>query len=170
MPSEVTADSSKTLTWSTRLVQAYTNPDKDARAEVEAVLNEVGRDKSELRDLVASLTGLAAHAVLIMSEDSKWTDPVLFPWQRRAKALHQLVEVKEASSASAYRSHAGAVADSLPATVAERRSGFDRRLTPDRRFRSPGNPVEQIHLRHTGERRGEVADRRSGVERRRAYR
>jgi hypothetical protein len=50
---------------------------------------------------------------------------------------------------------------------AERRSGVDRRLAPDRRHRLPGSPSEKINLRLYGERRTLIVDRRSGLDRRR---
>jgi hypothetical protein len=53
------------------------------------------------------------------------------------------------------------------AAMRERRTGRDRRLSPERRLRPPGNPSETINLRLFGERRVGAPDRRSGVERRR---
>lgn len=167
MPRKLPADPSQALARVTRVVGAYTDPDIDGAAEVEAVLDEIGRDKAELRDLVASLGSLAAHAVTVLSENSSWSESELFPWQRRAKALHQMLEISQASSsASTRRSWDEAVAEPTRPTTIERRSGFDRRRARDRRFRSPGNPVEQVIVRRDGDRRHGPADRRSGVERR----
>jgi len=152
--------SSQALSWSTRLVRAYADSgDGNVTAEVGAVLEEVGRDDSELRNLVASLAGLAGHAVraiavqreadLGLASDPHAPLPRLS--EERAKVLSEC--------ADALRSWADA---------RERRSGLDRRLASDRRTAAPGDSAEQINLRLFGERRVATADRRSGTDRRNA--
>jgi hypothetical protein len=150
--------SPQALSWSTRLVRAYADSgDGDVSAEVGAVLEEVGRDRAELRNLVASLAGLAGHAVRAVAVQREVdlglaSDPHA-PLPRisdeRAKVLSEC--------ADALRSWANA---------RERRSGRDRRLAPDRRVAAPGSSAEQINLRLFGERRVGVPDRRSGADRR----
>jgi hypothetical protein len=154
----VTGYSSEALSRSTRLVRAYADSvDGNVSAEVGAVLDEIGRDRAELQNLVASLAGLAGHAVraiavrleadLGLESDPETQLPRLS--EQRTKVLVEC--------ADALRSWAD---------KRERRSGLDRRLTPDRRQLAPGNPKEQVNLRLFGERRVGPADRRSGVDRR----
>jgi hypothetical protein len=150
--------SPQALSWSTRLVGAYAESiDGDVAADVGAVLDEVGRDEVELRNLIAALAGLAGHAVrsiavrveadLGLKVDEGAQLPRLA--EQRTKVLVEC--------ADALRSWAD---------KRERRSGLDRRLGSDRRQLPPGNPKEQVNLRLFGERRTGVADRRSGTDRR----
>ena len=154
----VSGYSPEALSRSTRLVGAYANSvDGDVNAEVGAILDEVGRDKAELHNLVASLAGLAGHAVraiairreadLGLEDDLPDQLPRLS--EQRTRVLGEC--------ADALRSRAG---------KRERRSGLDRRLGSERRRVPPGNPIEQVNLRLFGERRSGVPDRRSGIDRR----
>jgi hypothetical protein len=155
---EVSGYSPEALSRSTRLVQAYANSvDGNVTAEVGAILDEVGRDKAELHNLVASLAGLAGHAVraiairleadLGLEHDLPDQLPRLS--EQRTRVLGEC--------ADALRSRAG---------KRERRSGLDRRLGSERRQLAPGNPIEQVNLRLFGDRRSGVPDRRSGIDRR----
>ena len=63
MSLEIAGYSPQALSWSTRLVRAYADSgDGNVAAEVREVLEEVGSDNAELRNLIASLAGLAGHA------------------------------------------------------------------------------------------------------------
>jgi hypothetical protein len=150
--------SPQALSWSTRLVRAYADSgDGNVAAEVGAVLEEVGRDHAELRNLVASLAGLAGHAVRAVAVQREAdlglaSDPDA-PLPRLSEERAKVVS----ECAHALRSWAD---------MRERRSGLDRRLASDRRVAPPGSSKEQINLRLFGERRVGVADRRSGIDRR----
>jgi hypothetical protein len=150
--------SPQALSWSTRLVRAYADSgDGNVTAEVGAVLEEVGRDEAELRNLVTSLAGLAGHAVRAIAV------------RLDADLGLELDEAGQLPRLSEHRTKVLAeCADALRAwaDTRERRTGLDRRLAPDRRQLAPGNPKEQINLRLFGERRVGVADRRSGLDRR----
>jgi hypothetical protein len=154
----VTGYSSDALSRSTRLVSAYADSvDGNVGAEVGAVLDEIGRDRDELQNLVASLAGLAGHAVRAIAVRLEAdlgieSDPAT----RLPRLSEQRTKVL------------GECADALRAWAhkRERRSGMDRRLAPDRRQLAPGNPKEQVNLRLFGERRVGPADRRSGLDRR----
>jgi hypothetical protein len=140
---------------------------------LEPILDEIGDDKAELRDLVASLAGLAGHAVMVIAvrleADLGHEQP---SETRHERVLEQRDEVL-LNCAEALREFRTASLQLPPATslaawaaMRERRSGVERRLAPDRRRRPPGNPSETINLRLHGERRTGDAERRSGVERR----
>jgi hypothetical protein len=154
----VTGYSPQALSRSTRLVRAYADSvDGNVAAEVGSILDEVGRDEAELQNLIASLAGLAGHAVRAMAvrlEADLGLEREL-PGQlprlseQRTKVLDEC--------AHALRSWAD---------KRERRSGMDRRLGSERRQLAPGNPKEQVNLRLFGERRSGVPDRRSGTDRR----
>lgn len=158
MSLEIAGYSPQALSRSTRLVRAYADSgDGNVAAEVREVLEEVGSDNAELRNLIASLAGLAGHAVRAIAVqreadlglESNPDAPLPRLSEERTKVL--------ADCADALRSWAD---------LRERRSGLDRRLAPDRRRSAPGNPSEQINLRMFGERRVGAADRRSGIDRR----
>jgi len=155
---EVSGYSPEALSRSTRLVQAYANSaDGNVNAEVGAILAEVGRDKAELHNLVASLAGLAGHAVraiaIRLEADLGLEDDLPDQLPRLADRRTRVL----GECADALRSRAG---------KRERRSGLDRRLGSERRQLAPGNPIEQVNLRLFGERRSGVRDRRSGIDRR----
>jgi hypothetical protein len=155
---EVTGYSPDALSRSTRLVRAYANSvDGNVAAEVGAILDEVGRDRAELENLVASLAGLAGHAVRAMALR---LEADLGLQQHLPDQLPRLSEQRTAvldEWADALRSWADR---------RERRSGLDRRLGSERRRLAPGNPQEQVNLRLFGERRSGVPDRRTGIDRR----
>lgn len=167
--------SPRALSLSTGLVLAYTESlDGQVAGEVEAVLAEIGEDKAQLRNLVASLAGLAGHAVMVIavrleadledeSDGKSRGERVL---EQRDEVLLKCAEaLREFRPAALHLPPANSLA--AWAAMRERRSGRDRRLSPDRRLRAPGNPSEKINLRLFGERRVATADRRSGIERRR---
>jgi hypothetical protein len=158
-------------------VLAYTESrDGSVTGDLEPILEEIGDDKVELRDLVASLAGLAGHAVLVIAvrleADLGQQQP---PETRHERVLEQRDEVlvKCADALREFRPAAlrlpAATSVAAWAAMRERRSGIERRLAPDRRVRPPGNPSEQINLRLYGERRVGEADRRSGSDRRRFH-
>lgn len=163
------------LALASRLVLAYTESlDGSVAGEVEAVLAEI-EGEAELRDLVGSLAGLAGHATLVIAvrleADLKAEeDPNTRPervWEQRDEVLLKCVEaLREFRPASINLPPAHSLA--AWAAMRERRSGLDRRLSPNRRRRAPGNPSEAINLRLFGERRVGSADRRSGHDRRRS--
>lgn len=166
--------SPKGLSWATRLVLAYTESlDGLATRDVQAVLDEIGDDQAALRDLVASLAGLAGHAVMVIAvrleadlghEADPETRAERVSEQRDEVLLKCVEALREFRPASLRLPPAENLA--AWAAIRERRSGADRRLSPDRRLRAPGNPSEKINLRLFGERRVATAERRSGVERR----
>lgn len=174
MPQADGSFSPRALSWSSRLVVAYTeSSDGSVVGDVEPILEEIGDDKVELRNLVASLAGLAGHAVMVIAvrleADLGHEQP---PETRLERVLEQRDEVL-LNCAEALREFRAASVHLPPATslgawaaMRERRSGNERRLAPDRRRQPPGNPSETINLRLFGERRGGGADRRSGIERR----
>lgn len=141
--------------------------------EVDAVLDEIGDERTELRNLVASLAGLAGHAMMVIAVRLEADNEMQDPKTRAERVSEQRDEVLLNCAEALLEFRPASIslppATSLAAWAAmrERRSGTDRRLSPDRRRRGPGNPSEKINLRLSGERRVGVADRRSGVERRR---
>ena len=167
--------SSQALSLSTRLVLAYTeSPDGLITEDAEAVLDELGDDKAELRNVLTSLAGLAGHAVMVIAvrleadlghEEPPETRPERVFEQRDEVLLNCAEALREVRPASLRLPPASSLA--AWAAMRERRSGVDRRLSPDRRRRAPGNPAETINLRLYGERRTSAAERRSGTDRRR---
>jgi hypothetical protein len=148
--------------------------DGNLAGDVEPILEEIGDSKVELRNLVASLAGLAGHAAMVIavrleaelaSEDDTRSRAERVMEQRDEVLLscvEALRDFRPASISLPPASNVGAWA-----AMRERRSGRDRRLSLERRLRPPGNPSEKINLRLFGERRVGAPDRRSGVERRR---
>ena len=166
--------SSRALSSAAQLVWDYTNSvDGDIAAEIAAMLTEVGSDEAELRNLVASLAGLAGHAVLVISAH---IDANLAPEGNPERHLERLAEQRTtvlAECAAAVREFRPASVHFPPPTgtavsirLRERRSGLDRRLGSERRQRARGNPSERINLQLYGERRVGMTDRRRGIERR----
>lgn len=162
----------RALSWSTGLVRAYTDSvDGNLTANVEAVLDEVGQDEAELRNLVASLTGLAGHAVMVIAARLEADlEPEDDREKRHARVRQQRAKVLDECT-EALREFRPATLE-LPAATdgeapdRERRSEFDRRVGSNRRHLAPGSPPEKINLRLFGERRVGVSDRRSGGDRR----
>ena len=164
----------RALSWSSQLVRAYTDSlDGDLTVDVDAILDEVGEDEAELRNLLASLAGLAGHAVMVIAARLEADlAPESDPDKRHARVLEQRAKVLDEIT-QALREFRPAVLN-LPAAAGgeipdrERRSNFDRRVGSNRRHLAPGSPPEKINLRLFGERRVGVADRRSGGDRRSA--
>jgi len=161
----------RALSWSSQLVRAYTDSvDGNLTADVNAVLDEVLEHEAELGDLVASLAGLAGHAVMVIAARLEADlEPEDDPERRNARLLEQRTRVLD-ECVAALREFRPAVLN-LPAATdeaadREHRSGLDRRVGRDRRRLPPGSPSEKINLRLFGERRVGVSDRRTGVERR----
>jgi ElaB/YqjD/DUF883 family membrane-anchored ribosome-binding protein len=156
-------------------VRAYTDSvDGDVTGEADAILAEAGQDKTELRNLLASLAGLAGHAVMVIAARLEADLGLGYdPEERRERLTAQRTKVLVQCADALLE--ARPVTIHLPPTygigawpmLRERRSGLDRRLVSDRRRLAPGNPSEEINLRLFGERRFGVADRRSGTDRRR---
>jgi hypothetical protein len=162
----------RALSWSSRLVLAYTDSlDGNLTEDVDAVLVEVSEREEELDDLVASLAGLAGHAVMVIAarleadlapEDDRE--------KRNARLLQQRSRVLD-ECMGALREFRPAILD-LPAATGdeapdqERRSGLDRRVGSNRRHLASDSPAEKINLRLFGERRMGLSDRRSGADRR----
>jgi hypothetical protein len=162
----------RALSWSSRLVLAYTDSlDGNLTADVDAVLDEVGEHEAELDDLVASLAGLAGHAVMVIAAR---LEADLQPEEDRERRTERLLQQRTRvldECIGALREFRPAVVD-LPAAGGgeaphhERRSRFDRRVGSNRRHLPPNSPPEKINLRLFGERRVGVSDRRSGGDRR----
>lgn len=174
MPQGDGSYSPRALSWSTQLVRAYTESSNGSVAGgVDSILDEIGDDRIELRNLIASLAGLAGHAVIVIAvrlEADLGSDQP--PDTRFERVLEQRDDVL-LKCVEALREFRAASVQLPPATslaawaaLRERRSGKERRLAPDRRRRAPGNPSETINLRLFGERRVGGADRRSGIDRR----
>ena len=167
--------SAEAVTWAAELVRAYTDSvDGNIGGKIVTILNEVGRNEAELRNLVASLAGVAGHAVMVIAAQIDALTVEDDPERRMARLEEQRTEVL-AECARAVRAFRPAIVHFPAVTGAgesrvlrERRSGFDRRLGSDRRQRTRGNPSERINLQLYGERRVGVADRRSGIDRRAA--
>jgi hypothetical protein len=162
----------RALSRSSRLVLAYTDSlDGNLTADVNAVLDDVGEHEAELDDLVASLAGLAGHAVMVIAARLEADlEPEDDSEKRNARLLQQRARVLDECMA-ALREFRPAIVN-LPAATEdetpdrERRSGFGRRVGANRRHLPPGSPSEKINLRLFGERRVGVSDRRSGGDRR----
>lgn len=164
----------RALARSIRLGLAYTDSvEGDVATEVDSVLGEVGADRAELRDLVASLAGLAGHAIMVITERLEASlEPERDPRRRMQRFSRLRTSVIEECAA--------AVRESRPASlllvprkgnaewdgVSERRSGLDRRLGTSRRSLPPDSPSAKISLRMHGERRTGVTDRRIRIDRR----
>jgi hypothetical protein len=164
----------RALSRSIRLGLAYTDSvDGDVVTDVDAVLQEVGHDRAELRDLVASLAGLAGHAVMVITER---LEASLEPEQDPARRMERFSRLRT----TVIEECAAAVRESRPASpllvprnevvawdgVTERRSGLDRRLGTSRRSLPANSPSARISLRMHGERRVGISDRRIGIDRR----
>jgi hypothetical protein len=169
--------SAQALSWATELVTAYTESVDGSLAELDAILRDLRRDRddAELRDLLASLTGLAAHAVMVIAsrleadrrpEHEYEAEPGERIREYRTKVLTDCVAAVHEFRPAAVQLPPKTGVTAWLTTTGERRSGFDRRLGTDRRWRAPGNPSEMINLRARGERRVRAADRRSGIDRR----
>jgi hypothetical protein len=164
----------RALSWSSRLVRAYTESlDGNLTEDVDSVLDEVSEHEGELDDLVASLAGLAGHAVMVIAARLEADlEPEDDPEKRYGRLLQQRTRVLD-ECIGALREFRPAILD-LPAAAGderpggERRCGFDRRVGSNRRHLPPGSPSEKINLRLFGERRVGVSDRRSGFDRRSA--
>jgi hypothetical protein len=174
MPQGDSTYSREALSRSTQLVLAYTDSvDGRVTEDLEPILEAIGDDKAELRDLVASLAGLAGHAVMVIAvrleadlghEQPSATRHERVLEQRDEVLLRCAEALREFRTASLRLPPASSLA--AWAAMRERRSGLERRLAPDRRRRPPGNSSETINLRLYGERRTGDAERRSGTERR----
>jgi|GEM_PF-6209506 len=165
--------STRGLAAAAQLVRAYTDSvDGDVAAEVHATLENLGNDPAELRRLVASIAGVAGHAVMIIAtrleaEAGREADPV-----RRLEKLSERREDVLDECLNALREFRPASVDfASPAGatmrgVWERRSASDRRIGSDRRRQPSGSSAEKINVRLHGERRLSSVDRRSGRDRR----
>jgi hypothetical protein len=162
-----------TVSSAAELIRAYTDSvDGNVSAEVDAILKDVAGEDAELRNLVASLAGLAGHAVMVISAQLEAHLGIEDDPERRLERLAEqrtrvLTEcaraVREFRPASMHLPRAGSA---VLSRMTERRSGLDRRLGSDRRHRAPGNPSERINLQLYGDRRVGSTDRRSGTDRR----
>ena len=166
--------SPRALSWSTGLVVAYTESSNgNVVGDVEPILEEIGDDKVELRNLVASLAGLAGHAMMVIAVRLEADLGHEQPSETRLERVLEQRDEVLLNCAQALREFRAASVQLPPATslaawaaMRERRSGIERRLSPDRRRQPPGNSSETINVRLHGERRVGAADRRSGIERR----
>jgi hypothetical protein len=167
--------SPRSLSAAAQLVRAYTNSvDGNVTVEVDAILDDVGGDQAELRNLLASIAGLAGHAVMIIAarlevDGSREVDPER-RFERLAERREQVLlecsrALREFRPASLHIP--GASSEAAMRGIWERRSGSERRIGSDRRHQSSGGSSEKINLRLFGERRSGTVDRRSGTDRRR---
>ena len=161
----------RALSRSTGLVRAYTDSvDGDLTADVDALLDQIA-DEEELCDVLASLAGLAGHAVMVIAARLEADlAPEDDPDARQARVLQERANVLDECT-RALREFRPAVLNLPPGGETgdrERRSGFDRRVGSNRRHLAPGSPPEKINLRLFGERRMGVSDRRRGGDRRSA--
>jgi hypothetical protein len=164
----------RALERSIRLGLVYTDSlDGDVASDVEAVLEEVGEDRAELRDLVASLAGLVGHAVMVITERLEASlEPEHDPERRIERFSRLRTNVIEECAAAVHESRPASLL-LVPRTAtgewdgaSERRSGLDRRLGTSRRHLPPDSPSAKISLRMHGERRVGISDRRIGIDRR----
>jgi hypothetical protein len=167
--------SPQALSWATELVSAYTeSKDGNLAAEVDSILNEIGKDKAELHNLLASLSGLAAHAVMVIAArieaDLRVEEGPEEHYERlreyRTKVLNDCATALREFRPATHKLSPGTGIETWLTMTGERRSGRERRIGTDRRTRAPGSSSEKINLRIYGERRKGVADRRSGEDRR----
>jgi hypothetical protein len=153
-------------------VRAYTDSvDGDLTADVDAVFEEAGEDEARVRNLVASLAGVAGHAVMVIAARLEADLGVSDDLERRLERLaQQRTNVLDECGESLRQFRPAAitlpVAPSREAPEVERRSGLERRVGSNRRHLAPQNPSEKISLRLFGERRVGLTDRRSGTDRR----
>lgn len=157
-----------------QLVRAYTDSvDGNLTAELDAILDDLEDGKAELRDLVASLAGLAGHAVMVIATRLETDSGVEADLERRLERVGELREEVLVECIRAVREFGPAAVQFPPPSrtamrgIWERRSGSERRVGTDRRRLPPGSSSEKINLRLFGERRVGRGNRRSGADRRR---
>ena len=156
-----------------QLVRAYTGSvDGDLTAEITAILNDLGDDATAVRGLVASIAGLAGHAVMVITTRLEVDTAAEEDLERRLERAADLREKVLAECVLAVREFRPAAVDFPPPSsksmsgMWERRSGSERRMGTDRRRQPPGSSSEKINLRLFGERRVGKGNRRSGTDRR----
>lgn len=169
----------------TSLATAYTSTlnttdHGDVAAKVEAILTDVGADVEELRNLVASLAGIAGHAIQTASylrlaagglQLNGSTQEALNAFEeQRAAVLYEcaesLHELRRAKLPWALPQALSDVDDDDDAP-AERRSGIERRTALNRRRYAADSPPARVNHWLHGERRS-GKDRRGGADRRRS--
>ena len=171
MPRIPAGYTNQAISRSRRLVHAYTDSvDGDLTDDVYGVLEEVGENEAELRNLVASLAGVAGHAVMVIAARLEADLGGSDDWEERLSRLsHQRTIVLDECTESLREFRPAAIELPLApggAPEVERRSGLERRVGSNRRHLPPENPSERINLRLFGERRVGLSDRRSGADRR----
>lgn len=163
----------KALFSATQLVRTYTDSvDGDVTQEISAILDELGDDTDALRSLLASVAGLAGHAVMVITTRLEVETSAEESLERRLERVSDLREKVLAECTQAVREFRPAAVD-FPAPsgtsmrgIWDRRSGSERRMGTDRRRQPPGSSSEKINLRLFGERRVGRGNRRSGTDRR----
>jgi hypothetical protein len=165
--------SHKALFSAAQLVRTYTDSvDGDVTAEISAVLDELGDDTDALRGLLASLAGLAGHAVMVITTRLEVETGAEESLERRLERASDLREKVLTECAQAVREFRPAAVGFPPPAgttmrgIWDRRSGAERRMGTDRRRQPPGSSSEKINLRLFGERRVGRGNRRSGTDRR----
>lgn len=167
--------SPRAVSGAAQLVRAYTDSvDGNVAAELSVILDDVGGDEAQLRNLLASIAGLAGHAVMLIAARLEADAGPDDNPERRLQALSERREEVLLECARALREFRPASlhiprasSDAAMGGIWERRSGSDRRVGTDRRRQPSGSSSEKINLRLFGERRVGVVDRRRGTDRRR---
>lgn len=171
---DMESDFSQTALFSAaQLVRTYTDSvDGDVTAEIGAIFDDLGDDQPALRRLVASVAGLAGHAVMVIATRLEVDTGVEEDLEHRLERVSDLREKVLAECVRAVREFRPAAVHFPPPSstmmrgIWERRSGSERRIGSNRRREPPGSSSEKINLRLFGERRVGRGDRRSGTDRR----
>lgn len=165
--------SDRALFSAAQLVRTYTDSvDGDVTGELSAILDDLGDDATSLRSLLASLAGVAGHAVMVITTRLEMETGVEDDLERRLERVSDLREKVLAECVRAVREFRPAAVRFPPPSstsmsgIWERRSGSERRIGSDRRREAPGSSSEKINLRLFGERRVGRGNRRSGADRR----
>jgi hypothetical protein len=165
--------SDRALFSAAQLVRTYTDSvDGDVAAELDAILDALGDDATAVRSLLASVAGLAGHAVMVITTRLEVETGVEDDLEHRLERVSDLREKVLAECVRAVREFRPAAVHLPPPSstsmggIWERRSGSERRIGSDRRRQPTGSSSEKINLRLFGERRGGSGDRRSGADRR----
>jgi hypothetical protein len=165
--------SNRALLSAAQLVRTYIESvDGDVTTEVGPILEAFRDDEAALRGLVASIAGVAAHAVMVITARLEAEVGVTDDLERRLERVAKLREEVLAECVLAVREFRPAAVRFPPPSstsmrgIWERRSGSDRRMGADRRRQPSGSSSEKINLRLFGERRSGPGDRRKGTDRR----
>ena len=165
--------SHRALVSASQLVLTYTDSvDGDVTAEIDAVLDALGDDTAAVRGLLASVVGLAGHAVMVIATRLELDTVVEDDLEHRQQRVSGLRDKVLAECLGAVREFRPAALHFPPPSststrgIWDRRFGPERRIGSERRLQTPGSSSEEINLRLFGERRVRGDDRRSDADRR----